>query len=616
MRWILTIKKALFTFLLFTFTAGYAQNVQVRASAPSNVAVGQQFNLTYSCSEKATINLPYLADFDILGGPQTSSSSSIQIINGQMTSTSNYSYTYVLRAKKEGTFEIPSAVAVVDGKNVHSNKLQIRVSADNTQSSGQANKQNPSSQSQGINEKDFFIKAFVSNTNPYVEEEVIVRYKLYLPAQVQRYQASIRKNPTSSGFWTYELTDRNVEPPQTTETINGTQYTVIDIYSLAVFPQKSGKLTITPLEIQTVVQIVVQAQRSNDPWDAFFNNPFFGGGRLQNRELTILSNAITLTAKELPKNAPANNSGLVGNFKVSTKLSRSELTTNDATNFTVSISGKGNIQHIEAPEIQFSSDFDVQEPIINDDIHKSPQGISGTRTFEYIIVPRNPGNFTIPAISFSYFDKTKNQYITLKTAENHLKIKKGTTQSSQYSSVDNKKNVQIIGKDIRFIKTNLSLQKQAPVFILSPYYWTVFALPLILFIVFLLILKKQIKKRSDSVAIKDKKASKTARKRLQAAEKLLTTNNEEEFYIEISKALWGYMSDKFNIPLAQLSLDTAKEKLEERKLSATYINDFLEVLNLCEYVRFAPNNDLTPQKMYEKTFDFITTIERELKKGK
>ena len=205
-------KKALFTFLLFTFTAGYAQNVQVRASAPSNVAVGQQFNLTYSCSEKATINLPYLADFDILGGPQTSSSSSIQIINGQMTSTSNYSYTYVLRAKKEGTFEIPSAVAVVDGKNVHSNKLQIRVSADNTQSSGQANKQNPSSQSQGINEKDFFIKAFVSNTNPYVEEEVIVRYKLYLPAQVQRYQASIRKNPTSSGFWTYELTDRNVEP--------------------------------------------------------------------------------------------------------------------------------------------------------------------------------------------------------------------------------------------------------------------------------------------------------------------------------------------------------------------------------------------------------------------
>jgi len=182
--------------------------------------------------------------------------------------------------------------------------------------------------------------------------------------------------------------------------------------------------------------------------------------------------------------------------------------------------------------------------------------------------------------------------------------------------VDNKKNVQIIGKDIRFIKTNLSLQKQAPVFILSPYYWTVFALPLILFIVFLLILKKQIKKRSDSVAIKDKKASKTARKRLQAAEKLLTTNNEEEFYMEISKALWGYMSDKFNIPLAQLSLDTAKEKLEERKLSATYINDFLEVLNLCEYVRFAPNNDLTPQKMYEKTFDFITTIERELKKGK
>lgn len=617
-RQVLRKRKTIFTFLLLILTTiGYAQDIQIKASTPSNVAVGQQFNLTYSCNKKANINLPYLANFDIIGGPQVSSSSSIQIINGQMTSSSNYSYTYVLRAKKEGSFEIPAAVAVINGKNIHSNKLNITVSASNTPASQQeqASSQNPSSQNQGINEKDFFIKAFVSNTNPYIEEEVIIQYKLYLPAQVQRYQASIRKSPNCTGFWTYELNDRNTEPSRTTETINGKQYTVIDLYSLSVFPQKSGKLTISPLEVQTIVQIMLQTQRSNDPWEAFFNNPFFGGSRVQNKELNIISNSVTLTAKELPNNAPSSSSGLVGSFKISTKLSKNELAANDATNFTFTISGKGNIQHIEAPNINFPTDFDVQDPIINDNIHKSAKGISGTRTFEYVIIPRNQGKFTIPAISFSYFDKTQKQYTTLKTTETQLKITKGLATSSQYSSGYNKKNVQVVGKDIRFIKTNLPLQKNHSIFILSPYYWTIFALPFIAFIIFLILLKKQIKNRINNIAVKDKKASKMARKRLKTAEKLLIANNEELFYIEISKALWGYISDKFNIPLAQLSLETVKDKLEEKKLSTAYINNFLEVLNLCEYVRFAPNNDLTLQKMYNQTFDFISTIERELKKA-
>lgn len=613
------IKKELIGIVLFlsSILSIHAQDYQVRASAPSNVGVGQQFNLTYTCTEKATINLPNIKDFSLLGGPQVSSSSSVEIINGRMSQSSSYSYTYVLQAVKEGDYEIPSAVAVINGKNIRSNSVKVHVGAASSQNQqGQRGNQRQSASNQPISKNDFFIKAVVSNSNPYIEEQTIIQYKLYLPSQVQRYQASIKKSPSSTGFWTYELSDKNAEPPRSTETVNGKQYTVIDLYSMAVYPQKSGKLTISPLEIQTVVQVVVQQQqRSNDFWDNFFNDPFFGGGRIQNLELAIASNPVTITVKELPKNAPADFSGLVGDFKISTGLTRNTLSTNDATNFTITISGRGNLQHIEAPNIVFPSDFEVQEPNISDNIQKNAQGIYGSRTFEYVIIPRNPGDFIIPQTSFIFYDKNKKQFVSLYSNKLTLKVTKGKESQNQLYTSSNKKNVQIIGSDIRFIKTNGSVLEKDTVFVKSPFYWLIFGLPFILFVLFLILWRKQIKQRQNAVLAKDKKASKLARKRLQTAEKFLKTNNQEQFYIEISKALWGYISDKFHIPLVQLSLDTARNKLEERNMEAEYIDEFLSVLNLCEYVRFAPGSDLTSQKMYETAFEFITKIERALKKN-
>jgi hypothetical protein len=603
--------------LIFVGSTLYAQDIQIKASAPDRVSVGEQFRLTYTSNERiSSIDIPKFQNFTLLSGPQTSSSSSMQIINGQMTSNSSYTWIYILQADKEGTFDIPGANMLVKGKNMRTNSLRIQVSAAPASSNQQGGSQGQSSQSQPFNKNDFFIKAFVSNTNPYTEEQVIIHYKLYLSTQAQRYQASIRKLPSSTGLWTYDLNDKNAQPTQTTETINGKKYHVMDLYSLAVFPQKSGKLSISPLEVQTIVQIVVQRQqRSDNPWDMFFNDPFFGGGRVQNIELELKSDPITLHVKELPKNKPSDFSGLVGNFSMKASLSRDKLSTDDATNYSITISGNGNIQHIEAPEITFPSDFDVHEPNIMDNIQKGANGVSGSRTFEYVIIPRNPGDFVIPLATFSYYDKTKKQYVTLKTNEIPLKVEKGKGQSGQYYSSSNKKNVQIVGTDIRYIKTtDTQLKTKHNAFFLTPLYWLLLFLPFIGFVLFVILLRKQIENKKNMAKIKDKKASKLARKRLQKAEKYLKSGNNEQFYVEISQALWGYISDKFHIPLVELSLDTTRRKLEERQLKTELIDECMNVLNQCEYARFAPSSDITTQMLYEMSFRFITKIENEMKK--
>ncbi|HOS16419.1 MAG TPA: BatD family protein [Bacteroidales bacterium] len=602
---------------LFISTSLQAQNIQVKASAPNQVGVGQSFRLTYSCNERiSSVDVPKTNAFTLLSGPQTSSSSSMQIINGQMTSSSTYSWTYIMQADKEGTYDIPGAIVNVNGKGIRSNSVRIQVIASSSQQAQQGNNQRPSAQSQTFDKNDFFIKAFVSNTNPYVEEQVIIQYKLYLGPQAQRYQASIRKLPSSTGFWTYDLNDKDAEPARTTETINGKKYTVMDLYAVAVFPQKTGKLSISPLEVQTIVQVVMQQQqRSNNPWDVFFNDPFFGGGRVQNIELELKSNPVTLNVKELPKNKPVDFSGLVGNFTMKASLSRNKLSTDNATNFSITISGSGNLQHIQAPEIEFPSDFDVHEPNIMDNIQKGANGVSGSRTFEYVIIPRNPGDFVIPAANFSYYDKTKKQYVTLTTNEIPLKVEKGKGQAGQYYSSSNKKNVQIIGTDIRYIKTtDTQLKTKHNAFFLTPLYWLLLFLPFIGFVLFVILLRKQIENKKNMAKIKDKKASKLARKRLLKAEKYMKSGNNEQFYIEISQALWGYISDKFHIPLVELSLDTTRRKLEERNLKPELIDECMNVLNQCEYERFAPASDTTAQMLYEMSFRFITAIENEIKK--
>jgi hypothetical protein len=592
--------------------------VSCTAKAPGRVSEGQAFSLTYELNEKAD-KLPAIdfANFRYAGGPSTRMSSSTTFINGKLNSTQSYSYTYTLIAEKEGTFTLPGVTFTVKNQAVKSNSLSIVVTA-----ASQNQQQPPQPQSdnrqaatvQGFNKEDFFIKTFVSNANPYVGEQVIVSYKLYLGPQTYDYRAQITSRPTAQGFWTYDLEEQNASANRKEEIIDGKKFTVIDMYSMVVYPQKSGKLTVSPLGADMIVQVVVQQQRSrsNDIFD-FFSDPFFSGNRVQNIELKLSSNPVNIHATELPAaNKPDEFSGLVGDFKLSAKLSRDKLAAHDATNLTVIITGSGNLQYIEPLNFNFPSDIAVHEPVVKDNINVSLSGVSGSRTFEYVLIPEAEGSYTISPASFSYFDKRKKSYITLTTPEFNLEVEKGQA-GNVVSFNPNKTDIKVLGSDIRHIKTNRNLQLRKAQFFLSPSYWVFLFAPVLMLIIFIILLRKKIEERKNVVLLRDKKASKTARKRLRKAEKLLQNKQAEAFYIEISKVLWGYISDKFHIPLGQLSLETAYQKLSERNMPEDSINEFINTLNDCEYVRFAPSSDITPDNMYERTFNFITKIERELK---
>ena len=605
-----SIRKILITtFLLFSI--GIIQNtfsqVTCTASAPPQVAVGQSFTLTYSLNQRAQqISSFQFPGFETLSGPNSSSSTSMSIINGQTTQSNTFSYSFTLRAQKEGTFIIPPAIFVVDGNQVKSNNVQIKVTGSQQAGTPQAQQQQGSKnqQAQTFDKNDVFVRASASKMNPYQGEQVIITHKLYVGQSVNGgYRVNSATMPTQSGLWSYTLGEQQTENIAKQEVLNGKKYAVHEIRRTAVFPQKTGEVKVTPMELDFTANVLSQ-QSSGDP---FFDRFFGGRQNAQNYKLDIVSNAVQLNVKPLPpNNKPENFSGLVGHFTLSSSISRTQLKANDATNLTVTVSGTGNIQHIDPPDIIFPPDFDVTEPRATDNINTKGNNVSGSRIFEYVIIPRNEGSFAIPKATFSFFDPQTNTYKTLSTQEFSLHVEKGSGQLS-VSTTSLQKDIKILGNDIRFIRTsNFNLIPVGTVFFGSLQYYTALLLPVLLLLFFILIWRKQIELRSNVALMRHKKASKVAHKNLKIAKRLLEEKNKEQFYLEISRALWGYLSSKYHIPVSQLSMENVAAKLTQLSVSTQTIDDFLETLQQCEFARFAPGDSSEIMaEMYQKATDFI-----------
>lgn len=613
-----SLKYLFLTVCLLSTSLLHAQ-VTCTASAPSQVAVNQAFYLSYALNGKAEkMGNLNLNSFSVLGGPSQSFSSSTSIMNGKVTSSTSYTYTYTLQATKEGTFTIPALSFVVDGKTVKSNAVTITVTAANSSSSasaGGSSGRSSRSQSQSVNtstsldKNDVFVKAYASKSSLYQGEQVVVTHKLYVGSNVNGgFRVEKVDMPTQTGFWSYTLGDPNADAPHTVETVNGKKYNVYEIRRTALFPQKSGTLTVSPMKVEFLGRVIYQT-RSNDFWDDFFG----GGQRAQDYNLNLSSNSVNLNVKPLPETSKSPDfSGVVGDFKMSSHLTRNELKSNDATNLTITISGSGNMQHIEALNINFPPDFDVTEPKITDNFNTRGNGVTGSRSFEYIIIPRSAGDFTIPPVEFIYFDANTHQYKTLTTEEYNLKVEKGEGDAGVTTTASNQKDVKILDRDIRFIKSvDNGFQKAGNKFFGTALYWLLLVVPFLLFVLFMLIWRKQVETRSNVVQMKDRRANKVSRKRLKKAGKLLAENKKEEFYVEISQALWGYMSDKFHIPMAQLSMETVEMKLQEKGLNEESIRDFIATLEQCEFARFAPGDSTQlMNELYQASLQFITRIEK------
>jgi len=582
--------------------------VTCTASAPPQVAVGQTFTFTFALNQRAQqIAALQFPGFDILSGPNQSTSQSFTIVNGQTTQTNSFSYSYTLRAQKEGTYTVPAAVFVVDGNQVKSNSVQIKVvgaqQAGTPQQQPQTGRKQQQ-QEQPFNRNDVFVRASASKTNPYQGEQVVITHKLYVGQSVNGgYRSKGTTLPTQSGLWTYILGDPNAENMGKQEVLNGKKYIVHEIRRTAVFPQRTGEITVTPLELDFLAGVITRHNSGDPIFDHFF------GGRIntQNHNLDIKSNAVQLNVKALPQNSkPEGFSGLVGQFSMTSSLSRAQLKANDATNLTITISGTGNIQHIDPLNVLFPSDFDVTEPRITDNINTKGSSVSGSRTFEYVIIPRNEGSFTIPKSTFVFFDPQSGTYKTLNTEEYALQIERGTGQLS-VSTTSTQKDIKVLGNDIRFIRTsNFNLKPVGIIFFGTLHYYAALFLPILFFIFFIIIWRRQIEIRSNIALMRNKRAKKVARNNLKTAKKLLTEKKNELFYLEISRALWGYLSNKYHIPISQLSTDNVATKLSQLNVSTQIIDRFIETLHQCEFARFSPGDcSELMQELYQKANDFI-----------
>lgn len=606
--------------IIATVLRAGAQEVQFTGTTRPVVGLGETFNLSYTVNAQGSnFKGPSLAGFDIISGPFTSTASSIRSINGRTTMSITNTFSYILQANREGTFEIAPASVQVDKKTYQSNSLTIKVVRNGNNQPGNpgassGGRQLPSAGQSGGN--DVFIKAFITNDNPLQGEEVVVTYKIFTKVPIA--QISISKLSSFQGFWSQNLMKDNEKLNQYTQVINGEQYIVADIRKIALFPLKSGHLTIDPLEMECVAQIKRQVKtKTGDPFfDDFFNDSFFNNN-IATVEKSLKSNPLSINVRPLPESGkPADFSGAVGSFTFTSGLDKDHVNANEPLNLKFTVNGQGNLQLIDKLNISFPPDFETYDPKITSNINTTATGVSGSQTFEYLIIPRKPGKFSIKPVPFTFYDLKSRRYLTVSSPEYSINVAKGTGESGTvvYSG-GSKEDIKYIGSDIRHIKNTLfTLRHTGTFFFGSLSFYLLILIPILLFLAIIIIWRKRMERQSDVVLMRNLKATKVARKRLKKAEDFLKTGKQEEFYEEISQALWGYLSDKFSIPMAELSMDSVSDALTRKGVSEEIIRQFMDTLNNTEYARFAPGEKtLMMDKIYNEALEIIAKIERELK---
>lgn len=603
-------------FLLFTILAAWqvkaADKVRFVAEAADVVVSGDQVRLVFTVNSQdiKDFRAPSIKGFDVLMGPSRSQQSSIQIINGKRTSNSSTAFTYILLAGSPGTYTIPAASVEVNGEKVFSNAISIKVlpqdqNSGNSGNNGGGSASSSRSQAAGsrISANDLFITATASKTTVHEQEAILLTYKVYTVVNLRQLYG---KMPDLKGFHTQE-----VELPQqktfTLEHYKGRNYNTTVWSQYVLFPQQTGKLEIPSI---TFDGVVAQQTVSDDPFDAFFN----GGGYVEVKK-KITTPKVVINVQPLPAK-PTGFSGAVGEFKLASSINATDVKTNDAVTIKLTLSGTGNMKLIGTPEVKFPQDFEIYDPKVTDDYKLTNSGLTGTKTFEYLAIPRHAGNFTIPAVEFTYFDLKSNSYKTLKTEAYNLKVAKGQGNADQViSDFTNKESVKMLGKDIRFIKLgDSSLRPKGDFFFGTVGYYLCYLIPLLLFVVLAVIYRQKALENANVAKVKTKKANKVATRRMKLAGKLLAENKKNEFYDEVLKALWGYISDKLSIPVSQLSKDNIEAELTNYGVQEALIAEFIGVLNECEYARYAPGNENEAMdKVYSASVEVISKMENSIK---
>ncbi len=586
----------------------WADEVKFTAKAPQTVVAEQPFQLQFvvSSDDVSKLQVGKLDGFEVLNGPSTYTSQSYQFINGKSSHSVTTTYTYLIMGKKAGQYSISPATVVVGGKTYKSNALSIKVlppdSKQQSQSSGGG--QATIQKSQTIDSESLFIRAHLSKNSMREQEMATLTYKLY--AKVDVVNLSDIKLPDFQGLMTHDI---EVQNAQNIENYNGQNYVTYILKQMLISPQKSGKITISPLKCDVVVR---QRQTVRDP------RSFFGSySTYQDVKKQISTSAVTLNVSPLPEPKPANFSGAVGSLSMTSSISATEVDANNSVTLKINIKGQGNLKLIPTPKVEFPTDFEQYDPKVDNQFSVRADGFSASKTIEYLVIPRHNGTFEIPAVELSYFDLPSKSYKTLRTEAYTLKVNKGTgsSQSVVYSNVD-KESVKQIATDIQYIKYgDLRIKPKAEPFAGSLKFWLAMLLPLIVAITLGLVFQKKARENANLALVRNKKANKVATKRLRTAQKFLREGKKDSFYDEILSALWLYLSDKLNIPISALNKDNVKWELGKRSVQEELSEETLRFLTECEFHRYSSSEEGSAMdKTYRDAIQLIGDLENTIKR--
>ncbi|HKL67093.1 MAG TPA: BatD family protein, partial [Bacteroidales bacterium] len=538
-----------------------------------------------------------LNDFTILSGPRTSFSQSTQIINGKMTSSVSNTYTYYLQATKEGKFILDPGKFVYEKKEYLSSPAEIEVVSDgqNVQSSNSENRETPGSD-------ELYVRLVTDKNEVFLGEHLVASLKIYSKVNISGIQEV--KYPDFNSFLKEDL---ETEPLRALEreNVNGSIYGTGILQRFLLYPQRTGTIEIEPASLTVLLQ---QKNKTGDP---FFGDFFSTFSNVPKVLATLPEN---ITVKPLPPGKPETFYGAVGSFSARSDVNTDTVNVNDAITYKIFLEGKGNIQLTPAPDLGLPPDIEVYEPETSSDLRNTTSGTSGTKVFEYVLIPRYHGEFTIPGMEFSYFDPGTESYKTIKTREHRIFVRKSEDEddpATVYGGVS-KENVRFLGKDIRFIDTSgPGLTLSHKLLIENRFYIYAFPAVLLVFIILIILRREHIKRNSDIARVRNRKAAGIAAKRLRSASACLNTTDTEGFYSELLKTLWGYLSDKFNIPLSELNKERINSVLKKGKVDNELIEELNEVIDKCEYARYSPDADITvAEEIYRKAEKVIKTIEK------
>ena len=606
-------------FVLAIFSASAAEKVTFEANSPLMVAVGEAFRVEFTLNAEPdadSFKAPSFEGFDVIAGPSVSTGSSIQYINGSISKSFSYGITYVLLPQAAGNVTIGAAEAKVDGTAYRTKPLPIEIVNEGDASrarqqpqgrTGGSGDAQASAQGQ-VAKDDILLRAVVSRSSVYKNEPLHVAFKLY--TRVPYVNIVPESAPSFNGFWSQDLTDPN-SARVGRETYNGKVYETRVLYDYLLYPQQVGSLTIDPVDMTVVAQVVVQSRNAD---------PFFGGGReVFNVPRKVQSQRVTVTVKPLPSGAPSSFSGAVGRFTMDTQLPSERIAANSGATFTVKISGTGNLTFVQAPKLPLPTSFEQYNVKTTESINTSATGISGYRQFEYPFIARAEGTYDIEPIEFTYFDPQRVQYVTLKSKPLTLEItpdaRGGGDAVVMQGRGMSKEEVKMLGQDIRFIKLGgAQLRSERVPFIFSAAYWILLLGVLALFTMIYVALRKQIRESQNVALVRGKRANKVAVQRFRAAKRYMEEQNRHAFYEEMLRALWGYMSDKFNIPVANLTKENVREELHKRGVSSEDSQRFTDIITRCDEAQYSPVESARMGDVYSEGVNLISRIESVIKR--